>query len=120
MFNGAIWKRSFELPVIYDCFDDEEVLPEQKEAYQVFCNSKSAIDRSVCEVEKYCLSHNKDEIEEETIGNIFKYVIPESIFVKRDGRVAIMCRYKFDLEHGIAIVFKEGQFEQIGAQDIVL
>ena len=46
--------------------------------------------------------------------------MPESIFVKRDGRVAIMCRYKFDSEHGIAVVFKDNKFEQIGMQDIIL
>lgn len=120
MFNGAIWKRDFELPVVFDCFNGEAVLPEQQEAYQVFCNSKEAINHSISDVKQYCITQNKSKIEEDSIENVFKYVVPEKVYVTRDCRVAIMCRYKFDLEHGIAVVFKNGQFEQIGAQDIVL
>lgn len=31
-----------------------------------------------------------------------------------------MCRYKFDAEHGIAVVFKEGKLEEVGPQDIIM
>ena len=34
--------------------------------------------------------------------------------------VAIMCNYKFDMEHGIAIVFKNEMFSKIVSQDIIL
>jgi len=34
--------------------------------------------------------------------------------------VAIMCKYKYDIEHGIAIVFfSDGKIE-VGTQDIIL
>lgn len=28
--------------------------------------------------------------------------------------------YKFDMEHGFAVVFENGQFKRVGTQDIVL
>lgn len=50
-------------------------------------------------------------------------VMPESIFVphsKKHRTVAIMCNYKFDMEHGLAVVFENGLFKKVGPQDIVL
>lgn len=63
---------------------------------------------------------NKTEIGAEKIDIIFRFVVPESIFVKRDGRIALMCRYKFDIDHGIAIVFKDNNIVDVGQQDIIL
>ena len=83
------------------------------------CRISSSVIEDL-KVKQYCITQNKSKIEEDSIENVFKYVVPEKVYVTRDCRVAIMCRYKFDLEHGIAVVFKNGQFEQIGAQDIVL
>ena len=120
MLNMKIWNRNFDLKVIYDCYAGEQVLEEQKDALNKFSANKKAIESSKTFVEKYCLSQNKEEIGADDIDNIFKYVMPESIFVKRDCRVAILCRYKLDAEHGIAIVFKDGELSEIGNQDIIL
>ena len=48
--------------------------------------------------------------------------MPESLFVPRTEKktIAIMCNYKFDKEHGIAVVFEEGRLKEIGSQDIIL
>lgn len=120
MLSIRIWNRDFDLKVLYDCYSGEEILEEQKKALKKFSSDKKLIESSKIIVEKYCLDQNKDEIGAEEIGNIFKYVLPESVFVKRDGRVALMCKYKFDREHGIAIVYKDGKFSEIGNQDIIL
>lgn len=120
MLKVEIWRRDFELEVTYDCYAGEEILEEQKDALEKFSSNKKLIDGSETTVKKYCLEKNNNEIATDKIDNIFKYVMPESIFVKRDGRVAIMCRYKFDMEHGIAVVFKDDKLEQVGTQDIVL
>ncbi len=119
MYKTEIWGRQFELKLIYDCYAGEEVLPLQKEAFESFSKNATAINESQKAVEKYCLTENKKDIGLDQIDNIFKYVMPESIFVKRDGRIALMCRYKFD-EHGIAVVFKGGKCESVGMQDIIL
>ena len=49
--------------------------------------------------------------------------MPKSLFVRRDEAkriVAIMCDYRFDMEHGLAVVFENEQFKMIGEQDIIL
>ena len=63
------------------------------------------------------------ESQKEAFENIFKYVMPKSIFVphtKKHRIAAIMCNYKFDMEHGIAVVFENGKLKKVGTQDIVL
>ena len=57
------------------------------------------------------------------IENIFKYVVPKKVFVphsKKTSKVAIMCNYKFDMEHGIAVIFENGKFHGVDTQDAVL
>lgn len=49
--------------------------------------------------------------------------MPKEIFVphtEKHRNVAIMCNYKFDIEHGIAVLFENGQFKKVGPQDIAL
>ena len=120
MLNVKIWDRDFDLKVMYDCYTGEKILDEQKNALKIFSSDKKLIESSRADVEKYCLSRNKDEIGDNKIDNIFKYVMPESIFVKRDCRVVLMCRYKFDEEHGIAVIFKTGCLIGVESQDSVL
>jgi len=47
----------------------------------------------------------------------FVHRLPHS---KKHCTVAIMCNCKFDMEHGIAVVFENGQFKKVGQQDIIL
>ena len=74
------------------------------------------IDCSNCKNSTVSLADNE-------IENIFRYVMPKSIFVphsKSHQIAAILCNYKFDAEHGVAVVFENGHFKKIGTQDIVL
>ena len=71
---------------------------------------------------------NKDfsKMKEHTIDNIFKYVIHKSIFIPIDNNrnhkrvFALMCNYIFDMEHGLALIFENEQFKEMGPQDIIL
>lgn len=85
-----------------------------------FLSNKQAIEDSEGQVKVYCIEHNKQDIGQDEITNIFKYVMPESLFIKRDGRIAIMCKYKFDVEHGIAVVFNDNHIDFVGSQDDIL
>lgn len=48
--------------------------------------------------------------------------MPKYLFVKREinKHVVAMCNYKFDMEHGIAVVFENEMFSKIVSQDIIL
>ncbi len=117
-----IWNRKFELPIEYDCYSNEKVTDAQINAVSELSNNLEIIDNSKELVEKYCkkdLSLDKDNKNKD---NIFTYIIPHYIYVKRDDnpRIAIMCKYKYDMEHGIAIVIYHNGKVEIGKQDIIL
>ena len=118
-----VWGRLFSLDVIYDCYPGEEVLDCQKDAADRIINASESINAAKPKVEEYILHHNKAEVAEDSIDNIFRYIIPKSLFVTRDEKnrtVAIMCNYKFDIEHGLAIVFINEKLTKIGPEDIIL
>ncbi len=119
----SIWERKFELPLMYECYAGEEILESQKEAFAMLEDNAKEVEKSLDHVKKYVKKTGAAQLTEDEIENIFKYVMPKSIFVphiKKRRTVAIMCNYKFDMEHGIAVVFENGQFKKIGPQDIVL
>lgn len=119
----TIWGREFDLRVVFDCFDDEELLTIQEQALEAFLKADAAIENSKKQVENYILNDDYAELETDSIDNIFKYVIPTDIYLPRTSEtrtVALLCDYRFDEEHGLAIVFENEQFKEIGEQDIVL
>ena len=119
----TIWGRQFDLRVVFDCFNDEEVLPIQEQSLEEFLKAEAAIENSKKQVENYILNDDYAELETDSIDNIFKYVIPTDIYLPRTPEIrtaAILCDYRFDEEHGIAVVFENEQFKEIGEQDIVL
>lgn len=120
-----VWEREFELNVVYDCLDGEDVLPTQNDALIKFLSAAPRlIDDAKQSVEEYCIKHDAEDIGSTPIVNIFKYVIPKSIYIQRttDGSriVGLMCAYKFDIDNGIAIVFKNETLERVGTQNIIL
>lgn len=119
----TIWDRAFDLSVVYECYAGEEVLDTQKEAFAMLKNNAKEVEESLEQVKSYVLKTGVDQLADDSIENIFKYVMPKSIFVphtKKNSIVAIMCNYKFDMEHGIAVVFENGKLKKVGPQDIVL
>ena len=73
-------------------------------------------------VEKYCRDLLIEDVDNGKKDNIFSYVKPEYLFVKHEDkpRVAIMCKYRYDMEHGLAVVFSADGDISVGPQDIIL
>lgn len=117
-----LWDRSFELYISYSCYPGESITDIQKAAANEFCGNTSVVFSALDELKVYIEKTSNASIKASDINNIFKYIMPKSIFIPRTNEkmVAIICNYKFDIEHGIAVVFKNGQFEEIGPQDIIL
>ena len=75
------------------------------------------------QVEIYCKRDVEADDKNYKKDNIFSYIKPEYLFVKHDEvhpRVALMCKYRYDLEHGLAIVFSADGDVSVGIQDIIL
>ena len=114
-----IWGREFSINIIFDVFTGEEVLKEQMEALEAFCVVSEKVLSDTTDIKEYCIKHNRKEIGD-TISNIFKYVIPTSLYIKRNEKnheVALLCNYKFDEEHGLAMSFENEKLKSIGTQD---
>ena len=117
----TIWGRRFELPYVYQNYSGEEVLSNQESTVEQLANVD--FQEAMEAVKRYILKHNKEDLAEDSISNLFKYVIPKRILIPRESEkrvFAIMCKYKFDMEHGLAIVFENEKFVAVGLQDIIL
>ena len=123
--NLTIWGRGLDVGVIYDCYSGETVLQYQRDAYDAFLANVSALlDSAESKVKEYILSNSPEEISGSEITNIFRYVKPKDIFIKRNRDeqhiVALMCSYKFNPEAGMAIIFKDEKLFSIGTQNEIL
>ena len=122
--NVMIWGKNCQLKIDYDCEEGEEIFPAQKDALKNFLDNISVVNNSLDEVKKYCLNRDGVDIPDKNVPDIFEYVTPASIFIKtihgKVLRIGIMCEYKFDPECGIAVVFKDGKFLEVGSQNIIL
>ena len=116
----TIWGRSFDLNIVFDCFPDEKPTQMQLDSLEEFNrNCASLFKESEWNVWQYCkkCATISDD------GNIFKYVVPQYLYVQRnkhDRVVGLMCAYKFDPEHNLTVVFRNGNFDNIGHHDIIL
>lgn len=116
-----IWGRVFSLEVLFDVFDGEEVLEEQRQALELFVERADILLSDSSEIEKYCADNSNGEVAL-PIDNIFKYVVPAQIFIKREiitRKVALLCNYKFDEESGCAMVFEKEKLICICTQEEV-
>ena len=117
-----IWGRDFNLNVEFDCYCGEKITISQEEALEKFVKNVDLLNKSKILTEKYCKKSVYADDENQKKDNIFSYIKPDYIYVKREDkpRVAIMCKYKYDMEHGLAIVFEDSGNIIIGLQEIIL
>ena len=109
--------------VVYDCYSGESVTQEQFNALDKFISSPKWIANAKKDVEKHCKKQVMHDDANQKKDNIFSYIKPEAVFIKRDKtkpRVALMCKYRYDPEHGLAVVFDTNGKVTVGAQDIIL
>lgn len=119
----TIWGRAFQLPVCLECYDDEEILITQQDAYTQFFKDGDHIEQSKAFVEEYLISKNPSAFPDRKVDSIFKYVMPTSIFVphnKAHPYVILLCNYKFDSEHGLAIVYEDNIVRKVCSEDLIL
>ena len=118
-----IWERQFDLNVVFDCYSGESVTQEQLDALNKFISNSKWIANAKKDVEKYCKKQVLRDDGNQKKDNIFSYIKPEAVFIKRDKtkpRGALMCKYRYDPEHGLAVVFDTNGKVTVGAQDIIL
>lgn len=118
-----LWGRQLVLECQYEVYADEGVLPSQEETLKRLFDHWDVVEGSLDNLKEYCLSENGAEIGSDHIDNIFRYISPTTLYVLRDPEprvVSLLCEYRFDPEHGIALRFENEQLAEIGSQDIAL
>ncbi len=118
----SIWGRDFELPVNYNCYEGENVTEEQIQLLNKFIEHPEWIQTSKYIVENYCRQQVLDDEENQKKDNIFSYIKPVSVFVKhvKMPKIALICKYRYDEEHGLAIMFDQEGNITVGSEDIIL
>ena len=116
-----IWDRDFELSVSYQNFPGEETTENQWRTL----SAVPSVDYSTAKagVEEYIRKFFSAELGDDNLDNIFRFVMPKSVLIPRVEGVrvfAIMCNFKLDIEHGIAIIFENEKFKAAGPQDLIL
>lgn len=118
-----VWGREFDLEIVFEDLDGTGVDERQWSALGHIITEWNAIDDSVSSLKEYCRKQNSSASDPGLFENVFRYVIPKYLFVPRDQLrriVALMCDYRFDPEHGLALVFENEKLKEIGPQDIIL
>lgn len=116
-----IWGREFELSIGYQNFPGEEVTKIQEDTLAAIPSVDFSEARTG--VEKYITQYFSTELGDDDLSNIFRFVIPKSILIMRSEEYrlfAVICNFKLDMEHGIAIAYKDEAFVVAGPQDLVL
>lgn len=118
--NMKIWDKEYELKVVFDVFEGEEVLESQNDALTQFVENSESLLSDPNEVKQYCATLNSEIPETQSVHD---YVRPEMLYVVRDSEkrtVVLCCDYEFDVEHGIAIVFEDERFVKVTDQSEIV
>ena len=121
--NAILWGREFFLPVVYESYEGEKASREQLSALEDFSKHDDWIAKARMEIESLCREQVMGDDDNTKKDNIFSYIKPEAILVKREKknpRIALICKYRYEPEHGLAVVFTHEGKITVGIQDIIL
>ena len=116
-----IWGREFELSVSYQNYPGEEITENQQRTLAAVPSVD--YDTAKVGVERYIREFFASELGNDNLDNIFRFVMPKSILISRMKEAhifAIMCNFKLDMEHGIAIIYEDEKLKSVGPQDLIL
>jgi len=112
-----LWGRKLKLEIYPE--GGEVSSDAQSLALERLCSAWEVVEKSAAKLKEYCAKDSDGG----DMGNVFRYVMPRYLFlptVQKKRTVALMCDYRFDPEHGIALVFENETLREIGPQDIIL
>ena len=118
-----IWGRELDIRVSFEDLDDKGIDEKQWDALGRIISEWRAVEESVSLIKDYYCQQNSQEHDKQADDNVFRYVMPKYLFIPQGSNertVALMCDYRFDPENGLAVVFENEKFKEIGPQDIIL
>ena len=119
-----VWGRTFEIEVIFSCYEGEEIDDVQIRAYEEFmANWKDNMDVAYRAFEEYCAEEYPEEIGGKKFENIFKFLIPKLLLIDKawdnSKTVGFDCHFKLDLENNLVAKFVDGKLIEVGGEQII-
>ena len=124
----SLFGRKQKLDVIASGFyNDGKLTSGQKKVKASLKNVK--FNSALGPLRKYIQDNDSDYLKEydpsdHKIKNPYRYVKPKDIYISSDlakkNSFAMLCNYRFDPEHGIAIIYENGKCKHVVHQDYVL
>lgn len=118
----TIWGRDYSLPVKYDCYPGEVITEQQISMVSKFIKHPEWIDNAKVMIEKYCKADLIEDDNNKKKDNIFSYIHPHYLYVNRRNQgdaIYLICDYRYDEEHGLAIGFSKDGSIVLGSEDRV-
>ena len=120
-----MWGRKCRVNLVFDCYLGEEIDAVQEEAIDDFeTNIEQYTLCGLKAIKNYIVENYKNNIDDATIPNIFKYAVPKTVYVSKDPSkkkvIGIICHFRFDDDSGLAVKFVDGQVVEIGGEQIIL
>lgn len=116
----AIWGKKFDIPVKFETKENENVSTTQVKALDNFVSNVPEELKNDKKISDYVIKHNASEIGGTTVSDIHKYVTPKFICIKKSNivrGVAVVCDYKLDKDHQLALIFDNEKFKKIASVD---
>lgn len=112
----TIWGRKLDLDIVFDVYDDEEILPSQETALNCFLEKESELFSLVDDrIISYCIDKSNGSLSQ-PIDNIFRFLVPSSLFIKRSSckrKIILCCSFKYDIEHDVEIIYENEKLVDI-------
>lgn len=127
-YNGKMYGRDVKLQINMDNYHGEKITKRQKEIKDSIKDTN--LSSSLSKLKQYIKDNDSDNLVEfdpkdREIANPFRYIKPRYIYIPRydhnnEKEFHVMCDYRFDPEHGLAITYGNKKCKRVIQQDYVL
>lgn len=95
LINLNINEITYEIPLVFEAFEGENISEAQLKSYKLFMHEQSRYEQNILDLmSEYVLN--------ESIQN--PEFTPTSLLFKRDGIIGLICDCNWDIDQGIVII----------------
>ena len=118
----VIWGKKFCLPFEYtDSVDSTNNTEVELSVKEFSDNSEDITDKSIPTVKEY-VNKSAKMIGIAKVDELLECINPHMLLIGIDEgniNIALLCGFKYDPEHDIAIIYREQLLVEVGSQDLV-
>lgn len=120
----VIWGTKYSLPIEYSDSIGSNFIATAEQSVLLFVDKTSEITESAKIVVESYIQKSALAIGIAEPDSLIDCVEPQMLLVRVDDdgsvNIALLCGFKYDPEHDIAIVYKNEELVEVGSQDIVV